>query len=126
MKLCGKVGTIEEVEKLVKESDILFLHDGDNHGMAKRREIQGEKFKSRLYQKHYPVRIGTFLIDVKLTFDYREGRGEFACRDDKVWLVASKIGGLDKLLGELTPFSTHYYGNVASLNRESIPSGERH
>ena len=113
MKLCGKVETIEEIEKTLRGSGHIFLHNGGDRNMVERRKMQGGGFKSALSHRHYLVSFDSLLVDVKLTFDYRDGKGEFTCRDSLVWLLVSKVDGLEKLLGKLTPFYTceQFYGN---------------
>ena len=115
MKLCGKVGTIEMIEKVIKQTNQANL--GRGNGTNK---IQGGDFRPPVFHRTYWLRLKShvFAVKVKLAFDYRkydykDNVSEIEVRDDRVWLVAAQFPQLAELFCQLTPFYTRsqYYAH---------------
>ena len=115
MKLCGRVGTIEEIEKVIKATNHARL--GKENGAKK---IQGKGFKPQIFHKAYWLKVKphAFAVKVKLTFDYRDydfkgNVSEVEIRDDKIFEVVAGYPKLAPLFCQLVPFFTHsqYYAH---------------
>jgi hypothetical protein len=115
MKLCGRVQTIEEIEKVIKEKNHAQLGKG-NHG----KKVQGKEFKPMVFHRTYWLKVKpfAFAVKMKLTFDYRDydykdNVSEVEVRDDKVWVLVANNPRLAELFCNLTPFYTRsqYYAH---------------
>ena len=115
MKLCGKVDTIEKIEKVIKQTNHANL-DRDNNA----KKIQGRDFRPPVFHRTYWLRLKNhvFAVKVKLAFDYRkydykDNVSEVEIRDDRVWVVVAGVPQLAELFCRLTPFYTRsqYYAH---------------
>lgn len=115
MKLCGKVDTIEKIEKVIKQTNHANLDRGNGT-----QKIQGREFRPTVFHRTYHLKLKNhvFAVKVKLTFDYRkydykDNVSEVEIRDDKVWIVVAGVSQLAELFCQLTPFYTRsqYYAH---------------